>query len=156
MAIKHLCVVSRGDQVLTYNNSNKKYSIFNCPEGTGASMGALQTIATILENISDEEKDLNIILIPKNLGLLLKRDTAYEIRDNEYKTKTGKQLTKEYVDMMCYINDLRAWFGTDVVRMKIAGSEALYPNEKKIIKDTWDKFDELLKQNIEIKTIEAD
>ena len=58
--------------------------------------------------------------------------------------------------MMCYINDLRAWFGTDIVRMKIAGSEALYPNEKKIIKDTWEKFDELTKQNIEIKTIKAD
>ena len=156
MAIKHLCIVSREDQVLTYNNSNKKYSIFNCPEGTGASMSALQAIATLLENIPEEEKDLNIILIPKNLGLLLKRDTAYEIRDNDYTTKTGKKLTKEYIDMMCYINDLRAWFGTDIVRMKIAGSEALYPNEKKIIKDTWEKFDELTKQNIEIKTIKAD
>ena len=156
MAIKHLCIVSREDQVLTYNNSNKKYSIFNCPEGTGASMSALQAIATLLENIPEEEKDLNIILIPKNLGLLLKRDTAYEIRDNDYTTKTGKKLTKEYIDMMCYINDLRACFGTDIVRMKIAGSEALYPNEKKIIKDTWEKFDELTKQNIEIKTIKAD
>jgi predicted ribonuclease YlaK len=156
MAINHLCVVSRGDQVLTYNNTNKKYSIFNCPEGTGASMSALQTIATLLENIPENETNLNIILIPKNLGLLLKKETAYEVRDNNYTTKTGKKLTKEYIDMMCYINDLREWFGTSIVRFKIAGSEALYANEKKIIKDTWNKFDELTKQNIEIKTINAD
>ena len=87
MAIKHLCVVSRGDQVLTYNNSNKKYSIFNCPEGTGASMGALQTIATILENISDEE-------LGKMIALTMSTDSYYKVIDwdkieKELKNKRG-------------------------------------------------------------------
>ena len=140
---KHVVLVNRNGKCMINNVNNGKYMTVTDESTT---MASLKAFVDVLESLDENAKDTTIILVPKTLALLLKMDRPAQIRDNGYKTpETGKELTKEFVDLMCYANELRAWLTTSVVRLKLHGSSLLYPNEVKMIKDAWDKLDNLEK-----------
>ena len=78
---------------------------------------------------------------------MLKLDQPAKIRDNGYKTDKGASLTQEFVDLMCYANELRAYLTTQIVRFKIQGSQLLYKNELEMINQAWKITDGLVKPN---------
>lgn len=143
MAIRHFAITNRESNAFIFASDREQYITV---ESTTTTMASLQAVANILDKIvkdvkADEEyTTLNIILIPKTLSLLLKRDEAKKIKANGYKTlKNNKPLTKEFVDLMIYINNLRDWLTTSTVRFKIQGSEILYPNEREFIQVAWEQ-----------------
>ena len=56
-------------------------------------MASLRLLHAIVNKMERNDNVLNIVIVPKNLGLLLKIDTPQAIKDNGYKTlENGKQL----------------------------------------------------------------
>jgi predicted ribonuclease YlaK len=140
---KHVVLVNRNGKCMINNVNNGKYMTVTDESTT---MASLRAFIDVLEGLDENATETTIILVPKTLALLLKMDRPAQIRDNGYKTpETGKELTQEFVDLMCYANELRAWLTTSVVRLKLHGSSLLYPNEVKMIKEAWDKLDNLEK-----------
>ena len=111
----------------------------------GTAMASLYAIAQVLESIDENRKDCTTIIIPKFLGLMLKINAPAEIRANGYKTQYGKELSREYVDMMCYINELRSYLTTRVVRFLIEGSTRLTREQTMLIGKCWDVTDTIVK-----------
>lgn len=144
MAVKHYVIVNREGLSLVYNSENGNYVQVK-DEGQSSSMASLNALLNVLENLDENSEDLTVILVPKSLGLLLKMDAPKTIQENGYKTEKGTELTKEYVDLMVYANELREWLGTNIVRLKIHGSTILYKNEVNMINACWNKLDEILK-----------
>lgn len=144
--VKHVIVTNRDNKAFVFKGEElkaNKYTEFK--DNNSTTMASLNAVIDVLENIPEDSEDLHVVLLPKCLGLMLKLDQPAKIRDNGYKTEKGASLTEEFVDLMCYANELRAWLTTSVVRLKLHGSSLLYPNEVKMIKEAWDKLDNLEK-----------
>jgi hypothetical protein len=147
MSVKHIIVTNRENKALVFKSDelkDNKYVEFNDESTTMASLNA---VIDVLENIPEDSTDLHIVLLPKCLGLMLKLDQPAHIRDNGYKTDKGASLTQEFVDLMCYANELRAYLTTQVVRFKIQGSQLLYKNEIEMINTCWKITDKVVKPN---------
>ena len=145
--VKHVIVTNRENKALVFKSDelkDNKYVEFNDESTTMASLNA---VIDVLENIPEDSTDLHIVLLPKCLGLMLKLDQPAHIRDNGYKTDKGASLTQEFVDLMCYANELRAYLTTQVVRFKIQGSQLLYKNEIEMINSAWKITDKVVKPN---------
>ena len=145
--VKHVIVTNRENKALVFKSDelkDNKYVEFNDESTTMASLNA---VIDVLENIPEDSADLHIVLLPKCLGLMLKLDQPAHIRDNGYKTDKGASLTQEFVDLMCYANELRAYLTTQVVRFKIQGSQLLYKNEIEMINACWKITDKVVKPN---------
>lgn len=145
--VKHVIVTNRENKALVFKSDelkDNKYVEFNDESTTMASLNA---VIDVLENIPEDSADLHIVLLPKCLGLMLKLDQPAHIRDNGYKTDKGASLTQEFVDLMCYANELRAYLTTQVVRFKIQGSQLLYKNEIEMINTCWKITDKVVKPN---------
>ncbi len=145
--VKHVIVTNRENKALVFKSDelkDNKYVEFNDESTTMASLNA---VIDVLENIPEDSTDLHIVLLPKCLGLMLKLDQPAHIRDNGYKTDKGASLTQEFVDLMCYANELRAYLTTQVVRFKIQGSQLLYKNEIEMINNAWKITDKVVKPN---------
>lgn len=145
--VKHVIVTNRENKALVFKSDelkDNKYVEFNDESTTMASLNA---VIDVLENIPEDSTDLHIVLLPKCLGLMLKLDQPAHIRDNGYKTDKGASLTQEFVDLMCYANELRAYLTTQVVRFKIQGSQLLYKNEIEMINTCWKITDKVVKPN---------
>ena len=145
--VKHVIVTNRENKALVFKSDelkDNKYVEFNDESTTMASLNA---VIDVLENIPEDSTDLHIVLLPKCLGLMLKLDQPAHIRDNGYKTDKGASLTQEFVDLMCYANELRAYLTTQVVRFKIQGSQLLYKNEIEMINAAWKITDQVVKPN---------
>ena len=145
--VKHVIVTNRENKALVFKSDelkDNKYVEFNDESTTMASLNA---VINVLENIPEDSSDLHIVLLPKCLGLMLKLDQPAKIRDNGYKTDKGAELTQEFVDLMCYANELRAYLTTQVVRFKIQGSQLLYKNEIEMINTAWKITDQVVKPN---------
>lgn len=147
MSVKHIILTNRENKALVFKSDelkDNKYVEFNDESTTMASLNA---VIDVLENIPEDSTDLHIVLLPKCLGLMLKLDQPAHIRDNGYKTDKGASLTQEFVDLMCYANELRAYLTTQVVRFKIQGSQLLYKNEIEMINNAWKITDKVVKPN---------
>lgn len=107
-------------------------------------MTALYAIAEVLENMNPNAKECTTIIIPKFLGLLLKISAPAEVRARGYVSEYGKQLSKEYIDIMCYINELRSYLTTKVVRLTITGSSRLTREQVILIGKCWDITDTVI------------
>ena len=145
--VKHVIVTNRENKALVFKSDelkDNKYVEFNDESTTMASLNA---VIDVLENIPEDSTDLHIVLLPKCLGLMLKLDQPAHIRDKGYKTDKGASLTQEFVDLMCYANELRAYLTTQVVRFKIQGSQLLYKNEIEMINTCWKITDKVVKPN---------
>ncbi len=145
--VKHIVVTNRDNKAFVFKSEelkDNKYVEFNDESTTMASLNA---VVEVLENIPEDSTDLHIVLLPKCLGLMLKLDQPAHIRDNGYKTDKGASLTQEFVDLMCYANELRAYLTTQVVRFKIQGSQLLYKNEIEMINNAWKITDKVVKPN---------
>jgi hypothetical protein len=146
--VKHVIITNRDNKALVFKSDElkaNKYVEFTDENST--TMASLNAVVDVLENIPEDSADLHIVLIPKCLGLMLKMDQPAKIRDNGYKTDKGASLTQEFVDLMCYANELRAWLTTGVVRFKIQGSQLLYKNEIEMISAAWKVTDQVVKPN---------
>ena len=145
--VKHIIITNRDNKAFVFKSEelkDNKYVEFNDESTTMASLNA---VVEVLENIPEDSTDLHIVLLPKCLGLMLKLDQPAHIRDNGYKTDKGASLTQEFVDLMCYANELRAYLTTQVVRFKIQGSQLLYKNEIEMINTCWKITDKVVKPN---------
>ena len=146
--VKHVIITNRDNKALVFKSDElkaNKYVEFTDENST--TMASLNAVIDVLENIPEDSEDLHIVLLPKCLGLMLKLDNPAHIRDNGYKTDKGASLTEEFVDLMCYANELRAWLTTGVVRFKIQGSQLLYKNEIEMINAAWKITDRVVKPN---------
>ena len=146
--VKHIVVTNRENKAFVFKGEelkDNKYTEFK--DNNSTTMASLNAVIDVLENIPEDSEDLHIVLLPKCLGLMLKLDNPAHIRDNGYKTDKGASLTEEFVDLMCYANELRAWLTTGVVRFKIQGSQLLYKNEIEMINAAWKITDKVVKPN---------
>lgn len=147
MAVKHIVVTNRENKALVFKSEEMKDNKYVEFKDDSTTMASLNAVIDVLENIPEDSEDLHIVLLPKCLGLMLKLDNPAHIRDNGYKTDKGASLTEEFVDLMCYANELRAWLTTGVVRFKIQGSQLLYKNEIEMINAAWKITDKVVKPN---------
>ena len=145
--VKHVIVTNRDNQALVFKSDELKDNKYASVKDESTTMASLNAVINVLENIPEDSEDLHIILIPKCLGLMLKMDQPAKIRDNGYKTDKGASLTEEFVDLMVYANELRAYLTTSVVRFKIQGSQILYKNEIEMINTAWKITDKVVKPN---------
>ena len=145
--VKHVIVTNRDNQALVFKSDELKDNKYASVKDESTTMASLNAVINVLENIPEDSADLHIILIPKCLGLMLKMDQPAKIRDNGYKTDKGASLTEEFVDLMVYANELRAYLTTGVVRFKIQGSQLLYKNEIEMINTAWKITDKVVKPN---------
>ena len=145
--VKHVIVTNRDNQALVFKSDELKDNKYASVKDESTTMASLNAVINVLENIPEDSEDLHIILIPKCLGLMLKMDQPAKIRDNGYKTDKGASLTEEFVDLMVYANELRAYLTTSVVRFKIQGSQLLYKNEIEMINTAWKITDKVVKPN---------
>ena len=148
MAVKHIIITNRNNSAFVFKSEEMKENKYvEVKDDNSTTMASLNAVINVLENIPEDSQDLHIVLLPKCLGLMLKLDNPAHIRDNGYKTDKGAELTKEFVDLMCYANELRAWLTTQSVRFKIQGSQLLYKNEVEMINNAWKLTDSLVKPN---------
>ena len=145
MAVKHIIITNRANSAFVFKNEEMKDNKYVEFKDESTTMASLNAVIEVLENIPEQSDDLHIVLLPKCLGLMLKMDNPAHIRDNGYKTDKGAELTKEFVDLMCYANELRAWLTTQAVRFKIQGSQLLYKNELEMINSAWKITDKVVK-----------
>ena len=145
--VKHIVITNRDNQALVFKSEELKDNKYASVKDESTTMASLNAVINVLENIPEDSDDLHIILIPKCLGLMLKMDQPAKIRDNGYKTDKGASLTEEFVDLMVYANELRAYLTTGVVRFKIQGSQLLYKNEIEMINTAWKITDKVVKPN---------
>ncbi len=145
--VKHIVITNRDNQALVFKSEELKDNKYASVKDESTTMASLNAVINVLENIPEDSSDLHIILIPKCLGLMLKMDQPAKIRDNGYKTDKGASLTEEFVDLMVYANELRAYLTTGVVRFKIQGSQLLYKNEIEMINTAWKITDKVVKPN---------
>ena len=146
MSVKHVILTNRNNSAFIFKSEEMKDNKYvEVKDDNSTTMASLNAVISVLENIPEDSSDLHIVLLPKCLGLMLKLDNPAHIRDNGYKTDKGAELTKEFVDLMCYANELRAWLTTGVVRFKIQGSQLLYKNEIEMINTAWRITDGLVK-----------
>ena len=146
MAVKHIIITNRNNNAFVFKGEelkDNKYTEFK--DNNSTTMASLNAVIDVLENIPEDSEDLHVVLLPKCLGLMLKLDQPAHIRDNGYKTDKGASLTEEFVDLMCYAHELRAWLTTGVVRFKIQGSQLLYKNEVDMINQAWRATDKMVK-----------
>lgn len=147
MSVKHIIITNRDNKALVFKSEEMKDNKYVEFKDDSTTMASLNAVIDVLENIPEDSEDLHIVLLPKCLGLMLKLDNPAHIRDNGYKTDKGASLTEEFVDLMCYANELRAWLTTGVVRFKIQGSQLLYKNEIEMINAAWKITDKVVKPN---------
>ena len=145
MAVKHIIVTNRDNKAFVFKSEEMKDNKYVEFQDESTTMASLNAVIEVLENIPEDSSDLHIVLLPKCLGLMLKLDQPAKIRDNGYKTDKGTALTEEFVDLMCYANELRAYLTTQIVRFKIQGSQLLYKNEIEMINSAWKITDGLVK-----------
>ena len=146
MSVKHVILTNRDNKAFVFKGEElkaNKYTEFKDDNST--TMASLNAVIDVLENIPEDSEDLHVVLLPKCLGLMLKMDNPAKIRDNGYKTEKGASLTEEFVDLMCYANELRAWLTTGTVRFKIQGSQLLFKNEVEMINQAWRATDRIAK-----------
>ena len=124
--------------VLTEANihHNNKYVEY-CDNSNSTTMATLNAVIDVLESIPEDSEDLHIIYVPECLSLMIRLEDAVRIRDNEYRTKDGVELSEEFVDLMCYANELRAWLTPSIVKLKLQGSCLLYEEEQALINKAW-------------------
>ncbi len=149
--VKHVIVTNRDNKAFVFKSEEMKDNKYVEYNDDSTTMASLNAVIEVLENIPEDSSDLHIVLLPKCLGLMLKLDQPAHIRDNGYKTDKGASLTEEFVDLMCYANELRAYLTTQVVRFKIQGSQLLYKNEIEMINNAWKITDKVVKPNYTTK-----
>ena len=149
--VKHVIITNRDNKAFVFKSEEMKDNKYVEYNDDSTTMASLNAVIEVLENIPEDSSDLHIVLLPKCLGLMLKLDNPAHIRDNGYKTDKGASLTEEFVDLMCYANELRAYLTTQVVRFKIQGSQLLYKNEIEMINNAWKITDKVVKPNYTTK-----
>lgn len=89
-------------------------------------IASLNAVIDVLENIDEDDRYPYTIYVPLCLKLMIELDQPEKIRNNGYKTDKGASLTEEFVDLMCYANQLR-----DYLREVKIGKITLIPHNDK-------------------------
>ena len=139
--MKNIVIVNRNNKAVIYNAENKKYSVV---EDTNTSMAALKATIAVLEKLDENATEQTTIIIPRSLSLMLQLTRPQAIKDNGYMSEDGeKQYTTEYIDYMCYINELRQYYTTKVVQMRIQGSNLITKEQGLDIQAAWKAMDQI-------------
>lgn len=147
-------IVNRNEVALCVNNSTGKYSKFS---GATTSKAGLRVICKLLEAISNDvdKYDSITVLLPKNMGFILRKESVYEWINNGGVTGKGTKLDDEFIELCKYISDMRFWFIKNKVKVsfKMTGTTIMKPEEEIYMKKAWDLFDRVTgykanKQNI--------
>ncbi len=133
-------VVNRNGKALLINGSTNKYSQFDHQYTNKASM---TLIAKLLERLAESDKYESVtILLPKNLGFLLRKDLVNEWIANGNKAHSGAELDSEFIELAKYISDMRTWLGNKV-GFKMTGTIIMTPEEELFMKQAWNQLDKL-------------
>ena len=134
-------LVNRNGLALAYNMNTKQCLKLTDKEGS-STMASLKLLANLVKEMERTEDVLNIVILPRNLGGILRKENVYEWIANGNKTPNGTQLSDEYIALAKYISDMRSYLGTSL-RMTIQGSKYITQEQINIIKETWNLLDKI-------------
>lgn len=140
--IVNYSIVGRNGKALILNHKTNKFSTLQDDNGS-TTMACIKMLANIVEKMEQTEDTLNIVLLPRNLGGILKVNAADEWIANGNKTANGTQLSAEYVELAKYISDMRRWLGTSNLVFKIQGGDLIKKDEKLMIDKAWRQLDKI-------------
>ena len=148
--VNTLVIVNRAGKSLVMNGRTNKYAVSSDANNSSV-MASLNILANLVEKMERTDNVLNIVLVPKSLGGILKLDVVNEWIANGNKTAGGKQLTQEYVDLVKYINDMRKYLGSNNLILKVQGGTLINKNEKAMINNAWLQMDKVEKRAPRVK-----
>lgn len=128
-----LVLVNKNGMSLLLNAKTGKYHTLTDENGS-STMASIRLLANFVSKLEKTEGKLVKIVYPKNLCGTLKYTIADEWIANGYKTEKGTELTKEYVDLVKYVNDMRLWLGSTNL-IAVAGHGGLTTKNDKIAID---------------------
>ena len=134
-------IANRGNISVLMNNTTNKF--VKLEDEKGCALASLRLLQAVVGKMERNDDVLNIVLIPKSLGMILQLNKAKTVKANGYVAENGNKLSKEYVDLMVYINELREYLGTNNLVFKIQGGELVRANEKKMIDACWRQLDKV-------------
>jgi hypothetical protein len=134
-------LVNKNGMALLMNNKGKYITLTD--ENGSSTFASLQLLANFVNKLERTEDKLVKILYPRNLAGTLKYTVADEWIANGYKTEKGAQLTKEYCELVKYINDTRAYLNTNNLICIAAHSQLANKADKELTNRAWKKIFEL-------------
>lgn len=140
--INNFSIVCREGKAMVMNHSNSKYYM-QSDEERSTVMASMSILANLISKFKQTKDELNIVFIPRNLGGILRINAVDEWIKNGNKTKSGVQLSEEYIELAKYISDMRKWLGTDNLILKIQGGDLISANERILIDKAWRQFNKV-------------
>lgn len=151
MENKTLVVVNRNGKAVVYNGENKKHYTVS-DEST--SMASIKAIISIMESLDKDNDFVTTIVLPVNLNILLSPKVIDTLIRNGYKSSDGtKTFTKEYLDSLKYISDLKAYLGTRVCQYRKYDSELLSKEQIQYRREAWQVMDKIEKPAEKVKPV---
>ena len=139
MMNKVVCaIVNRNGKALVVNGSNNKCSML---EHDNSNKASLLAMAKLLEVASKDNNMELTILVPKNLGFILRKESVYQWIDNGNKTKNGTELDSDFIELCKYVSDMRLALGAKRVKVKMTGTILMTPEEEQLMKLAWNHLD---------------
>lgn len=136
-------MVNRKGIALFLNGDTKQCNVMKNGETThDTNKGTMKAICALLEKVGKTNEVSVTVLLPKNLGFLLKKETIYEWEKNGNKTNKGYELDEEFMKLALYISNMRRYLGSRV-RFKMTGTFLMKPEEEMLMKQAWNKLDEI-------------
>lgn len=131
-------IVNRNGKALVVNGSNNKCSML---EHDNSNKASLLAMAKLLEVASKDNNMELTILVPKNLGFILRKESVYQWIDNGNKTAKGTELDSDFIELCKYVSDMRLALGAKRVKVKMTGTILMTPEEEQLMKQAWNHLD---------------
>jgi hypothetical protein len=144
-------LVNRNGLALAYNMNTKQCLKLTDKEGS-STMASLKLLASLVKNMDRTEDILNIVILPRNLGGILRKENVYEWIANGNKTPNGTQLSDEYIALAKYISDMRSYLGSMNLVCKASQGNLVNKTEyENGVKVAWDLLDKIMAPNKQYK-----
>ena len=136
-----IVIVNRNNTALIFNATNAKTTIV---KADNTSMASITAVTSLLEKLDEKATELTTIIVPRSLSIMLQMNRPQSIKDNGYKSEDeSRSYTKEYIDSLIYINQLRQYLGTKVVQFRISGSSILTKEQTVYINQAWNALNNI-------------
>ena len=123
-------IANRGNKAILMND-RKQYKV---AEDNKTTMASLKLLAKFISSIKDNSDEI-VVILPKNLGCVMNRNTANKWLANNNVSAKGTQLSEDYVNLVKYISDMRLYLGN--VTFKLQGNENVTNTEKIYVRLAW-------------------
>ena len=143
---KNIVIVNRNNKALIYNAVSGKFQVV---EDNNTSMASIKAVISLLEKLDENATELTTIIVPRSLSIMLQMNRPQSIKDNGYKSEDeSRSYTKEYIDSLIYINQLRKYLGSKIVqfRIQVTGANSILTKEQnQAVRNAWALMDSLEK-----------